>query len=81
VYTFQFGHFATPENGPRWQMALKFAELVEQETNGAVKIEVFPANQLVKVKETVTAVGQGRWTVPSMWMPTWWVLSPPLSGP
>ncbi len=59
VYSFQFAHFATPEAGPRWQMALKWAELVEQETNGQVLIEVFPANQLVKVAETATALGLG----------------------
>ncbi len=59
TYEFQFAHFATPEDGPRWQMALRWSELVEEETGGQVKIEVFPANQLVKVSETVTALGQG----------------------
>lgn len=59
VYTFKFSHFASPEAGPRWQMALKFAELVDQETKGQVKIEVYPANQLVKVAETETALAKG----------------------
>ncbi|MEK7848176.1 MAG: TRAP transporter substrate-binding protein, partial [Chloroflexota bacterium] len=59
VYKLKFSHFGAPEPGPRWQVGLKFAELVEKNTNGAVLIEVFPAGQLVKVAETMTALSKG----------------------
>jgi tripartite ATP-independent transporter DctP family solute receptor len=43
--TMRFGHIA-PENHPGNQSAKMFAENVEKRTNGAIKILVFPNNQL-----------------------------------
>ena len=40
------------EDTPQHLGSLKFKELVEQRTNGAVKVEVFPSNQLGNDRET-----------------------------
>lgn len=45
IITMRFGHIA-PENHPGNQSAKMFAENVEKRTNGAIKILVFPNNQL-----------------------------------
>jgi tripartite ATP-independent transporter DctP family solute receptor len=43
--TMKFGHYA-PASHPGQQAAKMFAEAVEKRTNGAIKITVFPDNQL-----------------------------------
>lgn len=43
----KLGHVASADPKDNWQAgALKFAELVEQKTKGAVKVQVFPSSQL-----------------------------------
>lgn len=59
VYNFKWAHYGTPEPGPRWQVSLKLAEVVQKNTNGAINIEVMPAGQLVPVAQMVTALSKG----------------------
>jgi TRAP-type C4-dicarboxylate transport system substrate-binding protein len=47
----QFPAATSTEGDFRGQIAMKFAEEVEKRTNGEVKIEVYPANSLMKAKE------------------------------
>ena len=45
--TLKLGHVAASDPKDNWQAgALKFAELVDQKTGGAVKVQVFPSSQL-----------------------------------
>lgn len=58
VVTLKLGHMS-PETSPYNVLAKKFIELVEQRTNGSVKIELFPAGQLGKDKELLEAMQSG----------------------
>ncbi len=57
-WTFKMGH-ANPAGTPYDQSAHKFAELVEQKTNGQVKINIFPNNQLGDWTETFELISRG----------------------
>ncbi|WP_366922209.1 TRAP transporter substrate-binding protein DctP [Metallumcola ferriviriculae] len=50
-----------PQDGEDYVVAagMKFAEEVEKRTNGQVKIEMYPAQSLVKAKDTHTALKNG----------------------
>jgi len=43
-YVLKFGHDYMPDS-PHNRAALKFKEIVEERTNGNVKVEVYPAQQ------------------------------------
>jgi TRAP-type C4-dicarboxylate transport system substrate-binding protein len=55
----QFPKATADEGDFRGQLAVKFAEEVEKRTNGQVKIEIYPANSLMKEKEQYDAMLQG----------------------
>jgi len=57
-WTFKMGH-ANPAGTPYDETAHKFAELVEQKTNGQVKINIFPNNQLGDWTETFELISRG----------------------
>ncbi|HCR39063.1 MAG TPA: DctP protein, partial [Synergistaceae bacterium] len=57
-WTFKMGH-PNPAGTPYDQSANKFAELVEQKTNGQVKINIFPNNQLGDWTETFELISRG----------------------
>src|SRR5579884_3733213 len=54
----KFSHVVAPDT-PKGKGALKFKELAEKYTNGAVKVEVYPNSQLYKDKEEVEALQLG----------------------
>ena len=54
----KFSHVVA-ENTPKGQGALKFKELAEKYTNGAVKVEVYPNSTLYKDKEELEALQLG----------------------
>lgn len=58
VYELKLGHNVTPESEVDLG-AKKFAELVEQKTNGQVKVTVFPAAQLGSEIDMVKNMGLG----------------------
>ncbi|MBV7484619.1 TRAP transporter substrate-binding protein [Bordetella sp. BOR01] len=55
----KFAHEA-PETAIKGQTANKFAELVDQYTSGAVKIQVYPGGQLVPTMDEIRAVARGQ---------------------
>jgi TRAP-type C4-dicarboxylate transport system substrate-binding protein len=55
----QFPAATTTDGDFRGQIAMKFAEEIEKRTNGEVKIEVYPANSLMKAKEQYDGLLQG----------------------
>jgi C4-dicarboxylate-binding protein DctP len=54
----KFSHVVAPDT-PKGKGALKFKELAEKYTNGAVKVEVYPNSQLYKDKEELEALQLG----------------------
>ena len=54
----KFSHVVAPDT-PKGKAALKFKELAEARTNGAVKVEVYPNSQLYKDKEELEALQLG----------------------
>lgn len=54
----KFGH-AHPAGSPRDESILYFKDLVEERTNGKVKVEVYPAGQLGKEPEMIEATKMG----------------------
>jgi TRAP-type C4-dicarboxylate transport system substrate-binding protein len=70
--TLKLAHqWAKPVNGEgdyRSVLAEKFAEEVEKASNGEIKIEVYPANSLVKPNEQFTALSKGSLDM-AIWAP------------
>lgn len=56
--TIKFSHVVAPDT-PKGKGALKFKELAEQYTDGAVTVEVYPNSQLYKDKEELEALQLG----------------------
>lgn len=56
--TIKFSHVVAPDT-PKGKGALKFKELAEQYTDGAVRVEVYPNSQLYKDKEELEALQLG----------------------
>lgn len=54
----KFSHVVAPDT-PKGKGAAKFAELADQYTKGAVKVEVYPNSQLYKDKEELEALQLG----------------------
>ena len=54
----KFSHVVAPDT-PKGKGAQRFKELVEQRTNGRVKVEVYPNSQLYKDKEEMEALQLG----------------------
>jgi C4-dicarboxylate-binding protein DctP len=54
----KFSHVVA-ENTPKGKAAIRFKELAEKYTNGAVKVEIYPNSQLYKDKEEVEALQLG----------------------
>ncbi len=57
-YTIKLAHNG-PEQHPFQDGALKFKEILEAKTNGAVEVQIFPAEQLGSEEETSQMVKQG----------------------
>lgn len=57
-YNLKLGHGAAPSN-PRHTVALEFAEYVNEQTDGRVKISVFPSETLGSDREMAEAVAMG----------------------
>lgn len=55
----KFSHVTTADS-PKGKAADKFKQLVEQKTNGKVKVEVYPSSQLYGDKEELEAVQSGN---------------------
>ncbi|MGA0598449.1 TRAP transporter substrate-binding protein [Enterovirga sp. CN4-39] len=55
----KFAHEA-PQTAIKGQTAIKFAELVAQHGNGALKVDVFPGAQLVPTTEEIRAAVRGQ---------------------
>jgi C4-dicarboxylate-binding protein DctP len=58
VIKIRFSHVVAPDT-PKGMAALKFKELAEKRTNGAVKVEIYPNSQLYKDKEEIEALQLG----------------------
>ncbi|WP_462406392.1 DctP family TRAP transporter solute-binding subunit [Gracilibacillus sp. Marseille-QA3620] len=78
-----FSHVVA-ENTPKGLTAAKFAELVEEKTNGAVQVEVYPNSMLYSDGEELNALQNGdiQMIAPSFskvtdWIPEWQVLDLP----
>ena len=54
----KFSHVVAPDT-PKGKGALKFKELVEERSKGAIKVEVYPNSQLYKDKEELEALQLG----------------------
>jgi len=60
TFTLKLGHVGPADLEHPWEKyALKFAQRVEQETNGKVKIKTYPASQLGADREMTEAIQQG----------------------
>jgi len=57
-YVLKFGHDYMPDS-PHDHAALKFKEIVEEKTDGNVKVEVYPAQQLGKGREMIEGMQLG----------------------
>ena len=51
-YVLKFGHDYMPDS-PHNRAALEFKEIVEKRTDGNIKVEVYPAQQLGKGREMI----------------------------
>ena len=58
TYTLQLGH-AQSTTSARHQSCLLFEKLVEEQTNGDIQVEIFPAGQLGNETEMTEAVAMG----------------------
>jgi C4-dicarboxylate-binding protein DctP len=58
VYTMQIAH-AQPTTNPRHISLVAFKKMVEEKTNGGVKVEIYPAGQLGTEKEMLEQVCTG----------------------
>lgn len=58
TYTLRFGHLANEQN-PWHLAALRFKEVVEERSNGRVRVQVFPSEQLGNEMDTVTGIQAG----------------------
>ncbi|MDD4859594.1 MAG: TRAP transporter substrate-binding protein [Dehalococcoidales bacterium] len=58
VQTIKYGHYFPPQDF-RDLVAIHFADLVSARSNGRIKIEIFPAEQLVKGKDGFSSVAAG----------------------
>ncbi|HBT46289.1 MAG TPA: C4-dicarboxylate ABC transporter substrate-binding protein [Peptococcaceae bacterium] len=58
TYTMKLAHDMMPDT-PFQQSALKFKELVEERTNGRIKVEVYPAQQLGSAREMIEGLQLG----------------------
>lgn len=67
VYTLKLGHDMMPDT-PFQKSALKFKELVEQRSNGKIKVEVYPAQQLGSSREMIEGLQLG--TIEGILLPT-----------
>ena len=56
--TMKIGH-SFPENTSRHESLLKFKEIVEERTDGAIMVEIYPSGQLGKEMEMLEAVKMG----------------------
>jgi len=57
-YVLKFGHDYMPDS-PHDHAALKFKEIVEEKTDGNIKVEVYPAQQLGKGREMIEGMQLG----------------------
>src|SRR5699024_4940632 len=58
VITWKLGHLA--DENHIWQdTSLKFAELVEEKTDGQIEIKVYPSNTLGGETDTINAINAG----------------------
>jgi C4-dicarboxylate-binding protein DctP len=78
-----FSHVVA-ENTPKGLTAAKFAELVEEKTDGAIKVEIYPNSMLYSDGEELNALQNGdvQMIAPSFskvtdWIPEWQVLDLP----
>jgi C4-dicarboxylate-binding protein DctP len=55
----RFSHVVAPDT-PKGRAALRFKEVVEKRTNGAVKVEVYPSSTLFKDGEEMDALVSGK---------------------
>jgi tripartite ATP-independent transporter DctP family solute receptor len=58
TYVLKFGHLANEQN-PWHLAALRFKEVVEQRSNGRIRVDVFPSEQLGNEMDTVTGIQAG----------------------
>lgn len=58
VYTMQIAH-AQPTTNPRHISLMEFKKIVEEKTNGGIKVELYPAGQLGTEKEMLEQVCTG----------------------
>jgi C4-dicarboxylate-binding protein DctP len=58
TFTIKFSHVVTP-NTPKGQAAEKFKEVVERESDGRVKVEIFPNSELFGDKDELQALQTG----------------------
>jgi tripartite ATP-independent transporter DctP family solute receptor len=58
--TLKFPHEAAEHQVGKGQTAIKLAEFVDKYSNGQIKIEVFPAAQLIPTKEEIRAAARGQ---------------------
>ncbi len=58
VFQMRIGH-AQSEISPRHRSLLVFKEMVEEKTNGGVRVEIFPAGELGNENEMTVAVSEG----------------------
>lgn len=67
VYTLKLGHDMMPDT-PFQKSALRFKEIVEQKSNGKIKVEVYPAQQLGSAREMIEGLQLG--TIEGVLLPT-----------
>jgi tripartite ATP-independent transporter DctP family solute receptor len=60
--TIRIGH-ATPEDSPIHKALLHFKDAVEQRSDGAIEVEIFPGGQIGSVQEMVELVQSGNITM------------------
>lgn len=58
AYVMKLGHDQMPDS-PHHKAALKFAQLVEERTNGGIKVEVYPSQQLGGSREMIEGMQLG----------------------
>jgi C4-dicarboxylate-binding protein DctP len=58
MFTIKFSHVVTPQT-PKGQAAEKFKEIVERESDGRIKVEIFPNSELFGDKDELQALQGG----------------------